>query len=548
MGGRIPGKIGNTRVPALEAKLSIRDIVIPKSLSQAAMGLINFGAAAFQMKPTKKPITVGVKSTAIQNSARRMATQAITYQYVGGSFTVTPDGSKSTTPKMMASGTFEGGKGSRFGRWVRGLIGRGRSASPEIKYTMTQYFLDGQEILVYTMLPKGTDDVRIHVECVSATTGKKLPLPADWQALVENKRAVVHPGVKHPRFGQTKSERLPSSEWDAPLEVIHPENLMGPDASGRPTAPATIQRSLRVGNDLGPIISIGGRTYAIGQTLKIGRNRTHSNVVTPKEDPTVSSQHAEFIVGEGGEVMVRDLESTNGTFVNGMRLSEGGFRMLRDGDVVQIGKQQIMYFEQKSSQSTYEQGSYGRRDHVLDVRRDPTNEYRMPTETEMADAERVELPRGEENLAAQNGQNQTQFVDTTKYMSRISLSSRGRDDQEIVLGFSETVTIMGNGVPAQIMGRFHVDHWLKRDLRMMGVAIQIGPDSNRPNARRLYVETGFDKIEVRKAHSGRIVKQSRPVERRDDYTPVESSGLLLENGDTVYAEGRVLFKFFEPNY
>jgi len=133
-------------------------------------------------------------------------------------------------------------------------------------------------------------------------------------------------------------------------------------------------------------------------------------------------------------------------------------------------------------------------------------------------------------------------------MSRITLSSRGRDDREIVLGFSETVTLMGNGVSHEIMSRFRVDHWLKRDLQMMGVALQIGPDSKRPNARRLYVETGYEKIEVRKAHNGRMVRQSRPVERREDYTPIESSGILLENGDTVYADGQVLFRFHEPEY
>ena len=51
-------------------------------------------------------------------------------------------------------------------------------------------------------------------------------------------------------------------------------------------------------------------------------------------DPTVSSRHAELTVDRGGAV-VRDLGSTNGTFVNNQRLAAP--RRLADGDVLRLG-------------------------------------------------------------------------------------------------------------------------------------------------------------------------------------------------------------------
>jgi pSer/pThr/pTyr-binding forkhead associated (FHA) protein len=51
-------------------------------------------------------------------------------------------------------------------------------------------------------------------------------------------------------------------------------------------------------------------------------------------DPTVSRQHAE-IERSGEEVSVRDLGSSNGTFVNGAKLDSE--RVLCPGDTVQFG-------------------------------------------------------------------------------------------------------------------------------------------------------------------------------------------------------------------
>jgi FHA domain len=57
-------------------------------------------------------------------------------------------------------------------------------------------------------------------------------------------------------------------------------------------------------------------------------------------DGYASGRHARFAHGQDGD-MVEDLRSTNGTFVNGDRVS--GRRVLRSGDVVTIGQTQLEY-------------------------------------------------------------------------------------------------------------------------------------------------------------------------------------------------------------
>lgn len=52
-------------------------------------------------------------------------------------------------------------------------------------------------------------------------------------------------------------------------------------------------------------------------------------------DPSVSAYHCEVLV-HGGEVIVRDLGSSNGTMVNGVRLSNGQ-APVRNGAVLQFG-------------------------------------------------------------------------------------------------------------------------------------------------------------------------------------------------------------------
>ena len=51
----------------------------------------------------------------------------------------------------------------------------------------------------------------------------------------------------------------------------------------------------------------------------------------------VGRRHARLLV-QNGQVVVEDLDSTNGTFVNGQRLQPRQPQPLRDGDQLQLGR------------------------------------------------------------------------------------------------------------------------------------------------------------------------------------------------------------------
>ena len=55
-------------------------------------------------------------------------------------------------------------------------------------------------------------------------------------------------------------------------------------------------------------------------------------------EPSVSSHHCELIQ-RGSDIVVKDLNSTNGTFVNGARVTTP--RRLDGGDVVRVGQTEL---------------------------------------------------------------------------------------------------------------------------------------------------------------------------------------------------------------
>jgi pSer/pThr/pTyr-binding forkhead associated (FHA) protein len=75
-----------------------------------------------------------------------------------------------------------------------------------------------------------------------------------------------------------------------------------------------------------------GAEHPIEDELILGREQGAADLVI--EDPGVSRRHARFIA-EGGSVVVEDLGSSNGTFVNGERIA--GPVEVGSGDEVQLG-------------------------------------------------------------------------------------------------------------------------------------------------------------------------------------------------------------------
>jgi pSer/pThr/pTyr-binding forkhead associated (FHA) protein len=72
----------------------------------------------------------------------------------------------------------------------------------------------------------------------------------------------------------------------------------------------------------------------------LGIGRGANNDISIPDDEFASSRHARFEPRRDG-VYVEDVGSTNGTFVNGIRLT--GDRRLASGDVVRIGETDLRF-------------------------------------------------------------------------------------------------------------------------------------------------------------------------------------------------------------
>ena len=83
-----------------------------------------------------------------------------------------------------------------------------------------------------------------------------------------------------------------------------------------------------------------GKTFPIEQEeLLLGRDLANDIAIS---DPEVSRRHARFFM-QNDNVLVEDLGSTNGTFLNGERISS--LQQLRPGDVITLGESIVLVFE-----------------------------------------------------------------------------------------------------------------------------------------------------------------------------------------------------------
>ena len=102
-----------------------------------------------------------------------------------------------------------------------------------------------------------------------------------------------------------------------------------------PESLAILQRALTTNWLLeGETTSSGELNHVFVNTspFRVGRQSSNSLTISNR---TVSGQHAELIL-EKGELLLRDLGSTNGTFLNGKRVRS--VVSLADGDIIHFGK------------------------------------------------------------------------------------------------------------------------------------------------------------------------------------------------------------------
>jgi pSer/pThr/pTyr-binding forkhead associated (FHA) protein len=81
--------------------------------------------------------------------------------------------------------------------------------------------------------------------------------------------------------------------------------------------------------------TLGSRAAPVG----IGRSRSNKIII---DDPSVSSIHAAVTLSANSSVVLADLGSSNGTFVNGVLIASGDRSIIRTGDRLRFGEVEVM--------------------------------------------------------------------------------------------------------------------------------------------------------------------------------------------------------------
>jgi diguanylate cyclase (GGDEF)-like protein len=118
-----------------------------------------------------------------------------------------------------------------------------------------------------------------------------------------------------------------SLDWDDETKISAKDELTRPTPKDRDRAYLIVLAGT----------SVGEMYKIVAERTVIGRGQQADIQVV---DEGISRRHAE-IAHEGDRIYIRDLQSTNGTFCNGERITE---HQLSDGDKIQVGSTTILKF------------------------------------------------------------------------------------------------------------------------------------------------------------------------------------------------------------
>jgi hypothetical protein len=97
--------------------------------------------------------------------------------------------------------------------------------------------------------------------------------------------------------------------------------------------------------ELGRLVVVAGPTFQDGEVFTLDSHpltigRAVNNDISMPDDEYASGRHARFEPRRDG-IWIEDIGSTNGTFVNGIRLTRE--RKLTPGDVVRVGETDLRF-------------------------------------------------------------------------------------------------------------------------------------------------------------------------------------------------------------
>lgn len=99
-----------------------------------------------------------------------------------------------------------------------------------------------------------------------------------------------------------------------------------------------VTKSARIVFSIVPMLEAHGRSKMLNrQSFGLGRDRRNGVIIA---DPKVSKFHATITL-RGRKAYIEDSGSTNGTFLNGKKLSGSTSTPLKDGDILLLGNVQL---------------------------------------------------------------------------------------------------------------------------------------------------------------------------------------------------------------
>lgn len=141
-----------------------------------------------------------------------------------------------------------------------------------------------------------------------------------------------------PTYGEFEEELKEQDEARRRAEELGPIDI--PKAS--------IHKDERVHIMARATLPSGGREVELlfqpgGRRLSVGRGSDNDLYLN---DASVSKVHAALTLNREGTLLVADTGSTNGTYINGRRISYGEARQIEDGDVVGFGDVEVRFRKQ----------------------------------------------------------------------------------------------------------------------------------------------------------------------------------------------------------
>lgn len=177
--------------------------------------------------------------------------------------------------------------------------------------------------------------VRVHPEDYARLQPHQLYLEEEWAALLSDMAQLVSITLTPPLIVRLHED---SAVVSGAVEIDVGDGAAGEGAAARiaePPAPEMRKTfALRMVKGL-PVNAV----YPVASSVRIGRSRTNDIVIS---DPRISREHAR-IESQAGQMVLVDLNSTNGTQVDGKPAK--GIVPLRTGSVITLGNTSLELIE-----------------------------------------------------------------------------------------------------------------------------------------------------------------------------------------------------------